>query len=59
MFVCIVPLAAREFKSETMEVVSRYPTHFVVYNAVGSGPVAVECTLWKWEWLAKNRMCKM
>ena len=26
----------------------------IVYNVVDSGPAAVECTLWKWGWLAKN-----
>ena len=35
-------------------VVSRYPSRSVEYNAVGSGPSAAECTLWKWVWLAKN-----
>ena len=23
-------------------------------HAVGSGPVAAECILWRWKWLAKN-----
>ena len=34
----------------------------LVYNAVGSGPEAAECTLWEWAWLGKNcaqEICKI
>ena len=41
-------------------VVSRYPSCSVVlYDAVGNVSAAVECTLWKWEWVAKNCTGKM
>ena len=39
---------------KTVVVLPRPPSCSVVYNAVDSGPAAVECTRWRWEWLAKN-----
>ena len=51
---CTVHLDSTNRKLSTVEVISCYPSRSVVYNAVGSGPAAVEFTLWKWEWLAKN-----
>ena len=45
-------------KSINNGVVSRYPSSSVVYNIVGSGPAAAECTLRKWAQLTKIKfMC--
>ena len=35
------------------------PHVLVVYNAVGSGLAAAECTLWQWAWLAKKNFARV